>query len=63
MSTVMELTSMELESEAQGLSTPVCRAKGAACTSAQDDKVMGVPRCVRHVNSEFEQMIRVLAEC
>jgi hypothetical protein len=62
MSAMMELTSMELQSEAQRPSTPVCSARDARHTSAQDEKVFGVPRCLRHVNSEFEQMIRVLAE-
>jgi hypothetical protein len=63
MSTVVEQPSMELQNETQGPSTPVCRAKGARHASAQDDKVMQVPCCLRHVDSEFEQMIRVLAEC
>ncbi|MFL6437999.1 MAG: hypothetical protein ACJ71Q_10500 [Terriglobales bacterium] len=62
MSETMELTSMELEGETQGPSTPVCGAKDARHASAQDDKVMGVPGCLRHVGSEFEQIIRVLAE-
>jgi hypothetical protein len=63
MSETMELKSMELEGETPGPSTSVCGAKDAHHASAQDEKVMGVPRCLRHANSEFEQMIRVLAEC
>jgi hypothetical protein len=72
---ITEVTSMKFQNETQGPSTPVCRAKGARHTSAQDDeimgvpgpsaqhKVMGVPGCLRYVGSEFEQIIRVLAEC
>ena len=63
MSTVMELTSMELQNEMQGPSTPVCCAKGVRHTSVQDDRVMGVACCLRYVDSECEEMIRVLAEC
>jgi hypothetical protein len=59
---ITEVTSMKFQNETQGPSTPGCRAKGARHTSAQDDKVMGVPGCLGYVGSEFEQIIRVLAE-
>src|SRR5207302_10818076 len=58
---ITEVTSMKFQNETQGPSTPLCRAKGARHTSAHD-KVMGVPGCLRYVDSRFEQTTRVMAE-
>jgi hypothetical protein len=68
---MVEVESLEFQNETQGpfgklragSSTPDLRAKGARQSSAQDDTGVVRSECLEHGNSEFETMLRVLAEC
>jgi len=55
--------SMEFQNETQGPSTPELRANTARNSSAQDDTVWTRSECLERGNSEFEAMLRILAEC
>lgn len=54
---------VEFQNETQGPSTPELRANTARNSSAQDDTVWARSECLERGNSEFEAMLRILAEC
>ena len=68
---MVEVENVELQNETQDPSTPVSHAGENARepSSAQDDRVNTGDRgwirsgCLDHEKSEFEKMLRVLAEC
>ena len=58
-----ETMSIEFQNETQGPSTPELRANTARNSSAQDDRGWVRSGCLEHEDSEFETILRVLAEC
>jgi hypothetical protein len=60
---MVEVENLEFQNETQGTSTPKLRANNARNSSAQDDRGWMRSGCLDHEDSEFETMLRVLAEC